>query len=107
MIEPTPVFIGTDGVEKKWSSQRRNLIYKGKVLQKQCQQMRNFGSHGAERRSLKQLQMELASNHAPEENRCTMRPVFEVKKEMSGKGPASDRPLILVQSVCSGGSHEN
>ncbi len=59
---------GTDGVEKRWSSQQRNLPYKvdkGKVLQKQCQQMRDFGSHGAERRSLQQLQMELASNHAP------------------------------------------
>jgi VWFA-related protein len=60
---------GTDGVEERWSSQQRNLPYKvdkGKVLQKQCQQMRVFGSHGAERRSLQQLQMELSSNHAPE-----------------------------------------
>ena len=68
-VGPDRAATGTDGVEKRWSSQQRNLPYKvdkGKVLQKQCQQMRNFGSHGAERRSLQQLQMELASNHAPE-----------------------------------------
>jgi hypothetical protein len=86
-VGPDRAAAGTDGVEKRWSSQQRNLPYKvdkGKVLQKQCQQMRNFGSHGAERRSLQQLQMELASNHALEVRsgvQCFR--FFEVKKEMS------------------------